>query len=133
MQDEWRRTMEASLATVTEETSFTRFIESHVAGAYRLSAAIIGNSGDAEDAAGTAILNAWKHWHRLRDQTRAEAWFNRIVVNACRDQLRRQRRVPYTFMADTPPGDDRLAERDLVYGVLAGLSFDHRLILVLRY
>jgi RNA polymerase sigma-70 factor (ECF subfamily) len=116
-----------------EESSFTDFIQSHVAGAYRLAAAIIGNRGDAEDAAGAAILNAWKHWPRLRDQSRAEAWFNRIVVNACRDQLRRQRRTGFAAVVDTAPGDERLAERDLVYGVLARLRLDHRVILVLRY
>ena len=129
-----RRSMQASLATVTKETSFTDFIESHVAGAYRLAAAIVGNNGDAEDAAGAAILNAWKDWPRLRDQARAEAWFTRIVVNACRDQLRRRRRMPFVALVDTPaPGDDQLAERDLVYGVLARLKLDHRVILVLRY
>lgn len=125
--------MQASLATVTQETSFTDFIESHLAGAYRLAAAIIGNHADAEDAAGAAILNAWKHWPRLRDQARAEAWFNRIVVNACRDHLRRQRRIAFPPVVDTAPGDEPLAERDLVYGVLARLTLDHRVILVLRY
>lgn len=119
---------------MTNETSFADFIESHLLGAYRLAAAIIGNNGDAEDAAGAAILNAWKHWPRLRDQARAEAWFSRIVVNACRDQVRRRRRIPFVPLIDVPAADaDRLVERDLVYGVLARLTFDHRAILVLRY
>lgn len=35
--------------------------------------------------------------------------------------------------SSTAPGDEPLAERDLVYGVLARLTLDHRVILVLRY
>ena len=43
-----------------------------------------------------AFVKAWDRWSSLRDPTRFDAWFRRIVVNTCRDQLReaKHRRLP---------------------------------------
>jgi RNA polymerase sigma-70 factor (ECF subfamily) len=60
--------------------------------AYRLAGYLLGSAPDAEDAVQEALTRAWQAWPSLRDQQRFEPWFDRILVNICRDRLRRRRR-----------------------------------------
>jgi RNA polymerase sigma-70 factor, ECF subfamily len=107
--------------------------------AYRLAGLILGNATEAEDATQEALLRAWKQRRSLRDPDRAQAWFDRILVNVCRDRLRRRR--PIVDWADVWEGSHNpaidpfvaLHQRDEVMGALATLSADHRIVLVLRY
>jgi RNA polymerase sigma-70 factor (ECF subfamily) len=59
---------------------------------YRLAGYLLGSAPDAEDAVQEALSRAWQAWPRLRDKDRFEPWFDRILVNICRDRLRRKRR-----------------------------------------
>ena len=120
-----------------QQPIFSDLIEPQVAAAYRLALAILGDEEEARDAAQDAMLAAWRHWSSLRDVANVQAWFSRIVVNICRDRLRRRRPRPATGVDLLPTIDDGMAgqhaERDLVYRLLDELTPDHRLILVLRY
>ena len=55
---------------------------------------ILGDPVEAEDAVHDAAVVAWRGFAGLRDRDRFEAWFGRILVNGCRDRLRRRRRRP---------------------------------------
>jgi RNA polymerase sigma-70 factor (ECF subfamily) len=107
--------------------------------AYRLAGLILGSASEAEDVTQEALLRAWRRRRSLRDGTRAQAWFDRILVNACRDRLRRRRpTVRWLDIGDDGPGpgSDPFAAifvRDEVLRSLASLSSDHRIVLVLRY
>lgn len=106
--------------------------------AYRLAGLILGDAAEAEDATQEALLRAWKQRRTLRDPDRAQAWFDRILVNACRDRLRRRRpTVRWADVSDgVPAAVDPFAAiqaRDEVLRGLADLSTDHRIVLVLRY
>ena len=46
---------------------------------------------DAEDAVHDAAVLAWTRFDELRDHAKFDAWFDRIVVNACRQRQRRGR------------------------------------------
>lgn len=105
--------------------------------AYRLARAILLDDGEAEDAVQEASLAAWRRQGSLRDPARFDVWFDRILVNQCRDQLRRRKRTvqlappPVGFEAVAAPletGTD--AELD---EALAALDADHRVVVVLRY
>jgi RNA polymerase sigma factor (sigma-70 family) len=61
--------------------------------AYRLAGYLLGDSTEAEDAVQDALTRSWLAWGTLRDQERFEAWFDRILVNVCRDRLRKRRGV----------------------------------------
>src|SRR3954470_560785 len=74
---------------------FVRLTRSELDRAYRLAGLILGNAADAEDAVGDAIERAWSHADELREPDRFQAWFDRIVVNACRDRIRRRGRRPF--------------------------------------
>jgi RNA polymerase sigma-70 factor (ECF subfamily) len=105
--------------------------------AYRYATLMLGERADAEDATHDAALAAWRHLGDLRDPAKFEAWFGRIVVNACRDRLRARRRLPVHLELDpepsSPDANDGLAGRDAIAGAIRSLSADHREVVVLRF
>ena len=118
--------------------TFLRLADRELGRGFRLAGYLLGNAADAEEATQEAILHAWKAWPGLRDPDRFELWFERIVVNVCRDRIRRQRRTRTVELSDVlglrgpDPFADGLA-RDAVGRGLATLSPDHRMVIVLRY
>ena len=117
--------------------AFARFTSERLARAYRLAGVILRDPGEAEDAVHDAGVQAWLHWPELRDAAKADAWFDRIVVNECRARLRRRRVAPLT-VSDIPerPSLDpfgALVERDALRAALARLDPDHRIVVVLRH
>jgi RNA polymerase sigma-70 factor (ECF subfamily) len=101
---------------------------------------ILGSRADAEDATHDAFVAAWRSWGTLRDPDRFEAWFDRILVNTCRDRLRRSRRHGVTDLSDTlgdlPAAGDverATADRDIIGRGLARLTPDQRVVIVLRF
>jgi RNA polymerase sigma-70 factor, ECF subfamily len=110
--------------------------------AYRRAAVILGDRFEAEDAVHDAAERAWRQWRDLRDPARFEAWFGRIVLNACRDRLRRQRRVKAIEVVREPSerehpiaadASEALSLRAVLLDAFEDLSVDERLVLALRY
>lgn len=110
--------------------------------AYRRATVLLGNRFEAEDAVHDAAERAWRSWGSLRDAAQFEAWFGRILVNVCRDRLRRRRRVAVIEVRAAPLEQvdrsataqlDRVADRARVIESLAGLSVDERIAIVLRF
>jgi RNA polymerase sigma-70 factor (ECF subfamily) len=110
--------------------------------AYRRAAVLLANRMEAEDAVHDAAERAWRSWSSLRDPSAFEAWFGRILVNVCRDRLRRRKRVAAVEVRGEPPdGEDaastaamsRVGEHHRVLDALAFLSADERIAVVLRY
>jgi RNA polymerase sigma-70 factor (ECF subfamily) len=117
-------------------SAFERLANEHLDGSYRLARAILGRSGDAEDAVHDAFETAWRKWGSLRDPARFEAWFGRIVVNTCRDRLRRSARRRTDELDEQLPGHDPLAGmevRDELDQALTRLKPDDQIVLALRY
>jgi len=120
--------------------AFRAMADRHMDGAYRLARVILHDPADAQDAAHDAWVQAWRKWGSLRDPDRFEPWFNRILVNTCRDRLRRQARRPTQDLsgeiAAWAKGPDPMTEvdtRDLLRRGLAHLSPDHQLVVALRF
>jgi RNA polymerase sigma-70 factor (ECF subfamily) len=96
------------------------------------------DSTEAEDAVHDAFVSAWTHWSSLRDQERFQPWFDRIVVNTCRNRLRSRRRwVAQTevreLLHDAEDPHTSTLDRDLIGGAFAHLGPDDRIVLILRY
>ena len=68
--------------------------------AYRYATLVLGSRSDAEDATHDAALSAWRKFGDLRDPAKFDAWFGKILVNACRDQLRTRGRTPLSLQLD---------------------------------
>ena len=110
--------------------------------AYRTARIILLDATEAEDATHDAALSAWRRFGELRDPDRFDAWFGRILVNACRDRLRARRRLPISIegvpvgaldRAWSPDPGDRAGTADVLRGALRQLRPDHREVIALRY
>ena len=101
---------------------FERLATEHLDGSYRLAGAILGRDSDAEDAVHHAFETAWRKWPSLRDPERFGAWLGRIVVDTCRDRLRRASRQR------TDELDEQLPARDSFAGMEVGDELDRALL-----
>jgi RNA polymerase sigma-70 factor (ECF subfamily) len=86
--------VEAALAFAeVRPVTFVDLAERVLDDAYRLAGYILGDATEAEDAVQDALTRSWQAWPTLRDQEKFEPWFDRILVNICRDKLRKRRGV----------------------------------------
>lgn len=117
---------------------FIRMAERELDRAYQLAGLILGNSAEAEDAVGDALERAWRDLGRLRDTDRFQAWFDRILVNTCRDRLRRRGRIRFVELDGqdshrAPDGFRNVLDNDEAFRAMAALSSDEREIVVLHF
>jgi RNA polymerase sigma-70 factor (ECF subfamily) len=106
--------------------------------AYRLAGFLLGDATEAQDATQDALTRAWGRRDRLRSDASAQAWFDRILVNVCRDRMRRRRVIRWTPMSEgesnaaADPFAAALA-RDAFLRTVAELDVDQRIVVVLRF
>jgi RNA polymerase sigma factor (sigma-70 family) len=117
--------------------AFLRLADHHLDAAYRLARAILRDPTEAQDATHDAFEQAWRKWATLRDRTRFEPWFDRILVNTCRDRLRSTRRRLRDISVEvaTTSGDEyaQAHDRDMLAAAIAALPAEHRIVVALRY
>ena len=85
---------------------------------------------DREDASQEAILRAWEKQDGLREPKFFETWFIRILINACHDIQRRNRR---TVAMDAPPEREPGPEHRDLYLALRALNEKQRMCVLLHY
>jgi len=93
----------------------------------------------AEDAVQEACLRAWRDLPSLRDPARYEAWLRRLLVRACLDLLRRQRRNAVAPADERDPGplvgdaSSEVVLHDALERAFRRLSPEHRAVVVLTH
>lgn len=98
---------------------------------YRISASLLHQEADREDAVQSCIEKAWRKLSHLRQESSVEPWVTRILINECYSILRRQKRfIPVDTVPDSPAPPD--ADPDL-YRFFSGLPEKLRLTMVLHY
>jgi RNA polymerase sigma-70 factor (ECF subfamily) len=133
---------------------FLRLANGELDRAYRLAGMLLGDQHEAEDATQDALVRAWKSVGSLRDPAGFQPWFDRILVNICRDRLRRRRRIAFVPIEPDPddaglgqgPSGGRnpgltaqgdpfqaVLDRDQAVRAMAGLNPDERIVLTLHY
>jgi RNA polymerase sigma-70 factor (ECF subfamily) len=123
-----------------EAEEFLRFARPALSGAYRLAGYLLRDATEAEDAVQDSLERAWQAWPRLRQTDRFDPWFDRIVVNVCRDRMRRSRGVRMLELDDElagatfgrDPFRDALA-RDEVGRLVRSLPADQQIVVALRF
>jgi RNA polymerase sigma-70 factor (ECF subfamily) len=136
------RAWEGPLGDPTSTTTEERFLclaGSELDRAYRLAGFLLGDAHEAEDATQDALIRAWRSIRSLRDPDGFRPWFDRILVNLCRDRLRRRRRIRFIPLDGTdaltnardPFGE--ILDRDEALGLLDLLEPDERIVVVLHY
>lgn len=128
----------AERGRVDAAAEFSRLADRYLDTAYRLASVILGDPTEAEDAAHDAAVMAWRRFDTLRDRDRFEQWFCRIVVNVCRDRLRRRRVVRFVALDEglgahvKDPFEAALARVE-VDRLMAVLDVEQRAIVLLRF
>jgi RNA polymerase sigma-70 factor (ECF subfamily) len=112
-------------------------IERAIRPSFRLARAVLLDDREAEDAVQDACIRAWRSRSSLRDPKLFRPWFDRILINVCRDQIRARRRQRVRAIALQHAFTDQTAARgDVERGIddaLDALDPEHRLVVVLRY
>jgi RNA polymerase sigma-70 factor (ECF subfamily) len=119
------------------DAAFIALADRHLDRAYRLARAILRDAIEAQDATHDAFVQAWRKWDTLRDAERFEPWFDRILVNTCRNRLRARRTQATDISAEVAlaTGDHAgsAEDRQVIGAALAALSPDHQVVVALRF
>jgi DNA-directed RNA polymerase specialized sigma24 family protein len=127
--------VDEAAVSVTTDDAIRRLLLSRIDGAYRLATFILRDRLAAEDAVQEAALLAWDRRGTLRDGHAFDGWFTRILVNVCRDELRRRARRPLVITIDPAAGAGpgrSMHDVDLA-PALSRLTPDEQGLLALRY
>jgi len=110
--------------------AFAELISRHHSRLYRVARRTSRTAEDANEALQEALLAAHRYAGSVRHDTAVGGWLHRIVVNACRDQLRRTKRNATTIpIDDSYPVADRTSQIDtalVVRTALMQLSVEQR-------
>ena len=114
--------------------TFDEFARAHASGLLRLSYALCGDRGRAEDATQEALARVFTRWRKLDDPL---PYARRVVINATRDTWRRVGSretvgLPEEFDVPTDPLA-ALDDRALLLHALRRLPQGQRAVLTLRF
>jgi RNA polymerase sigma-70 factor (ECF subfamily) len=128
------------LAAAGDREAFERLVAATVDRSFRVARAILGNEADARDATQDAFVSAWRDLPNLRNPAQFDAWFRRILLNACRALLRRRMRVREISLDGSidrrfPEAaiSDQVGDADMLARAFDRLDADKRAVLVLHY
>jgi RNA polymerase sigma-70 factor (ECF subfamily) len=106
---------------------------------YAVAYRILRDVERAQDAVQQAFLLAWRDLPSLRDPERFDVWLHRLLVNACYEEHRRNRRwsshvraLPQEDLGG-PDSTLSIAERDQIERAFRRLSPEHRAVFVLHH
>jgi len=124
-------------ATAFDAAGFVARVEPVLPSAYRLAAAMLHSSSNADDAVQEALFKAWRHFGGFRPEADMKPWLLTIVANECRGQRRNRWSSVVTFAdrAGVEPSANVELDAEVadLRTALYRLPHDQRLVLVLRY
>lgn len=125
------------MAARGDRHAFEQLVEARMDRTFRTACAILGNEADARDATQETFIAAWVQLPRLRDVARFDAWLNRVILNRCRDALRRRNRSREMELSGlemgAPDSQREVADRAAFNAAFDRLSAAERSILVLHH
>lgn len=86
---------------------------------------------DCEDALQNALLRAWEKRNTLREERYFRTWLTRILINSCKEMLRRQKREAPT--ADFPEAAAPQGSDPVLWEALRALDEKYRVTVILHY
>ena len=90
-----------------DRAAFESLVDTHKGKAFALAFHFTGNVEDAKDLLQEAFVRAYVNIKKFRGGSSFYTWFYRILVNLCRDFLRRKRtRIKVLVDAPEPPEED---------------------------
>ena len=98
---------------------------------WRVSWAILQNGADCDDALQEALIKAWQHIGTLREERYFETWLTRILINACKDILKRRAKAPHALPESA--AEEAPPEHPELWDAIRALPVNERIPLVLKY
>jgi RNA polymerase sigma-70 factor (ECF subfamily) len=133
-------------ARAGDETAFAVLVETYQTPIYNLCYRMLGEAGEAEDAAQETFLRAYHQMARYDPARSFKTWLFAIANHHCIDRLRKRRLTWLSIDDDLPPhpalnepsaGPEeatvRREQTELLQKLLARLSPDDRAVVVMRY
>lgn len=116
---------------------FREFVASRGTPLHQSAYLLCGDWHLAHDVVQETLVNAYQHWHRVRNADSPEAYVRRMLINEVRGRWRRRdRTVPVADIADEPTAGDLsedVARRVELRAALLTLPLRQRATIVLRY
>jgi len=86
-----------------DDLAFANLVEAYHRPVYNLCYRMLGNAGDAEDAAQETFIRAYKSLHRYDPSRKFSTWLLSIASNYCIDQHRRKKLPTFSYDALESP------------------------------
>ena len=135
-----------ALVMTGDQDAFAELVEQYQRAVYNLAYRMLGEAGEAEDAAQEAFLRAYQHIERYDSSRPFKTWLLSIASNYCIDKLRKRRLTwlsieeplpphPALNSPEADPEDAALIDErhNAVQGMLSELAPEYRAAVVLRY
>lgn len=113
--------------------SFTELMMSQMQTMYKTARAILNNEEDAADAISDTILACWEKLGQLRENKYFRTWLTKILVNKCKDIIRKKQNLLFTDEMPEIPSKDYGYENLEWKQTLNELDERYRTILILYY
>ena len=133
-------------ARTGDQGAFGELVNMHQHAVYNLAYRMLGERGEAEDAAQETFLRAYAHLSRYDSDRPFRTWLLSIASNHCIDRLRKRRLTWLSLEEPLPPHpalnsheaepEDAVISNErgaLIQEMLAELPPDYRAAVVLRY
>ena len=134
-------------ARAGDEAAFTPLVEAYQTPIYNLCYRMLGEAGEAEDAAQETFLRAYAQLGSYDTARSFKTWLFSIANHHCIDRLRKRRLIwlsidddnlpPHPALEDKAPGPEealvRREQSELLQGLLAKLPPEDRAVVVMRY
>jgi len=120
-------------------------LDRHYATLHYLAYSILGDADESDDVVQESILEALAKIDRYRPGSNMKAWLSTIVVNFCKDKIRRRKRrqklndsLRLLFGSERPrksPEDKQIGAeaKSTLWSLVNQLDEKHRLPIILRY
>ena len=122
-----------------DHDAFARLAAASIGRLNAVARLILHDYGRAEDAVQDAFVDAWRDLRGLRDPDAFDAWLNRLLIRACQNAWRRDRRHQTIDLSNataglvSPDAQARIANADLLERGLRRLPIAQRSVLVLIF
>jgi RNA polymerase sigma-70 factor (ECF subfamily) len=133
------RTALVQRAQAGDEDAFTQLVDLDGDRCYAIAYRILRDVDRTKDAVQHAFFLAWRELPRLRDPERFEVWLYRLLVNACYEEHRRNRRWTTRVRVlpmEGPAAPDQMVsvdDREALERAFKRLSPEHRAVFVMHH
>lgn len=116
-----------------DETSFVKLMERNKQGMYKVAKAYLHYEEDVADAMQETILTCYEKLDTLREPQYFKTWMTRILINKCKNILRKNRELRLTEELPETGEWDAAQENLEFMELLQSMDEKYRTILILYY